>query len=120
YVAPRTGLAALQAPAAPALPDPNAFLRIGADESVTVILAHSEMGQGVWTTLPMLLAEELGCDWAKIRVENAPAAPAYAHPGFGMQMTGGSTSTWVEMDRYRQVGALAREKLIQAAADQWK
>ena len=120
YVAPRTGLAAMQAPPAPKLPDPNAFLRIGEDESVTVILAHSEMGQGVWTTLPMLVAEELGCDWAKVRVEEAPAAPVYAHPAFGMQMTGGSTSTWSELDRYRQAGALAREMLIQAAADQWK
>ncbi len=120
YVAPRAGLAALQAPAPPALPDPNAFLRIGEDESVTVILAHSEMGQGVWTTLPMLVAEELGCDWAKVRVETAPVAPIYAHPVFGMQMTGGSSSTWSELDRYRQAGALAREMLIQAAADQWK
>jgi len=120
YVAPRTGLAALQAPAPPKLPDANAFLRIGEDESVTVILAHAEMGQGVWTALPMLLAEELGCDWAKVRVEAAPAAPVYAHPAFGMQMTGGSSSTWSEMDRYRQAGALAREMLVQAAAEQWK
>ena len=93
-VAPRTGLPALQAPAAEPLPDPNAFLRIGTDESVTVLLAHSEMGQGIWTTLPMLLAEELGCDWTKVRVEHAPAAPAYAHTAYGMQMTGGSTTTW--------------------------
>jgi isoquinoline 1-oxidoreductase subunit beta len=119
YVAPRTGLTAMQAPAPPALPDPNAFLRIAEDESVTVILAHSEMGQGIWTTLPMLVAEELGCDWAKVRVEEAPAAPAYAHPVFGMQMTGGSMSTWSELDRYRQAGALAREMLIAAAAEQW-
>jgi isoquinoline 1-oxidoreductase beta subunit len=120
YVAPRAGLAAFQAPAPPKLPDPNAFLRIGEDDSVTVILAHAEMGQGVWTTLPMLVAEELGCDWAKVRVESAPAAPVYAHPAFGMQMTGGSSSTWSEMDRYRQAGALAREMLVQAAAEQWK
>jgi isoquinoline 1-oxidoreductase beta subunit len=120
YVAPRAGLAALQAPAPPKLPDPNAFLRIGEDESVTVIVAHAEMGQGVWTALPMLLAEELGCDWAKVRVEEAPAAPVYAHPAFGMQMTGGSSSTWSELDRYRQAGAMAREMLVEAAAEQWK
>ena len=120
YVAPRAGMAALQAPAPPKLPDPNAFLRIGEDESVTVILAHAEMGQGVWTTLPMLVAEELGCDWGKVRVEEAPAAPVYAHPAFGMQITGGSSSTWSELDRYRQVGAIAREMLVQAAAEQWK
>jgi len=104
---------------APKLPPPNAFLRIAPDESITVLLAHSEMGQGIWTTLPILIAEELECDWSKIRVEHAPAAPVYAHTAFGMQMTGGSTTTWSEFDRYRQVGALAREMLIQAAAKQW-
>ncbi|HET9035664.1 MAG TPA: xanthine dehydrogenase family protein molybdopterin-binding subunit [Myxococcaceae bacterium] len=113
--------AALAAPAKKKpLPSPNAFLRIGTDDTVTVLLSHSEMGQGIWTTLPLLVAEELGCDWAKIRVEHAPAHPAYAHTGFGMQMTGGSTSTWSEYDRYRTVGALARELLVRAAAEEWK
>ncbi len=107
------------APPASKLPAPNAFLRIGPDESITVLLAHSEMGQSIWTGLPILLAEELDCDWSKIRVEHAPAAPAYAHTAFGIQMTGGSTTTWSEFDRYRQVGALAREMLIQAAAKKW-
>lgn len=120
-IAPRGKIFALQgAGAAPALPPPNAFLRIGEDETVTVLLAHSEMGQGIWTTLPMMVAEELGCDWSKIRVETAPAAPVYAHPAFGAQMTGGSTTTWSELDRYRQVGAMAREMLVAAAAAQWK
>ncbi len=68
----------------------------------------------------MLIAEELGCDWTKVRVEHAPAAPAYAHTAYGMQMTGGSTSTWSEFDRYRQVGAMAREMLVRAASAQWK
>ncbi len=95
---------------------PNAFLRVGTDDSVTVLLAHSEMGQGIWTALPMLIAEELDADWSRVRVEHAPAAPAYAHTTFGMQMTGGSTSTWSEFDRYRQAGALARALLVQAAA----
>src|SRR6202171_6140900 len=104
------------AAAAPKLLSPNAFLRIGSDESVTVLLAHSEMGQGIWTTLPMLLAEELECDWSKVRVEHAPAAPAYAHTAYGMQMTGGSTTTWSEFDRYRQGGGPAREMLMRAAA----
>ena len=102
------------------LPPPNAFLRIGEDDSVTVLLAHSEMGQGIWTALPMMVAEELECDWSKIRVEHAPAAPVYAHTGFGAQMTGGSSSTYSEIDRYRQVGAMAREMLVAAAAAQWK
>ncbi|WP_146908112.1 xanthine dehydrogenase family protein molybdopterin-binding subunit [Arenimonas daejeonensis] len=95
---------------------PNAFLRIGADDSVTVLLAHSEMGQGIWTTLPMLIAEELDADWSKIRVEHAPAAPVYAHTAYGMQMTGGSTTTWSEFERYRTAGATARALLVQAAA----
>jgi isoquinoline 1-oxidoreductase beta subunit len=112
--------ASAQEPTPPAkLPSPNAFLRIGADDSVTVLLAHSEMGQGIWTTLAMLVAEELECDWTKVRVEHAPAAPAYAHAAFGIQMTGGSTTTWSEFDRYRQVGAMARDMLVRAAAAEW-
>jgi isoquinoline 1-oxidoreductase subunit beta len=104
-------------PAAPFAP--NAFLRVGADDTVTVLLAHSEMGQGIWTTLPMLIAEELDADWSKIKVEHAPAAPAYAHTAFGMQMTGGSTSTWSEFDRCRQAGATARAMLVAAAAQRF-
>ncbi len=95
---------------------PNAFLRIAADDSITVLLAHSEMGQGIWTSLPMLIAEELDADWSKLRVEHAPAAPAYAHAMFGMQMTGGSSTISSEFDRYRQAGAMARALLVQAAA----
>ncbi len=95
---------------------PNAFLRIAADDTVTVLLAHSEMGQGIWTALPMLIAEELDADWSRVRVEHAPAAPVYAHALFGMQMTGGSSSTSSEFDRYRQAGAMARALLVQAAA----
>ncbi len=97
---------------------PNAFLRIGNDNSVTVLLGHSEMGQGIWTGLTMLIAEELDADWTKIRVEHSPASAAdYGLPGFGgMQITGGSTSTWMEFDRYRQAGAAARLMLIDAAA----
>jgi len=119
YIAPK--LLRAQPQQAPAkLPEPNAFLRIGEDDSVTVLIAHSEMGQGVWTTLAMLIAEELGCDWSKVRVEHAPAAPAYAHTVFGMQMTGGSSTTWSEFQRYRQVGAMARDMLVRAAAAEWK
>jgi isoquinoline 1-oxidoreductase beta subunit len=98
---------------------PNAFLRVGSDDSVTVLLAHSEMGQGIWTALPMLIAEELDADWSRIKVEHAPAAPVYAHTAFGIQMTGGSTSTWSEFDRYRQAGALGRALLVQAAAERF-
>ena len=99
--------------------EPNAFLRIGTDDTITVILAHSEMGQGIWTSLPMLIAEELECDWSTIRVEHAPAAPAYAHTAFGIQATGGSTTTWSEFERYRMAGATARVMLVAAAADRF-
>ncbi len=95
--------------AARVLPPANAFLRIGSDDSVTVLLAHSEMGQGIWTTLPMMVNEELDADWSRFRVEHAPAADVYALTVFRIQMTGGSTTTWSEFDRYRQVGAVARD-----------
>jgi isoquinoline 1-oxidoreductase beta subunit len=120
FTVPRRAEALLAGPPKKPAPDPNAFLRVGSDDTVTVLLAHSEMGQGIWTTLPLLIAEELGCDWSKVRVEHAPAAPVYAHPVFGMQMTGGSMTTWSEFDRYRTVGAMARQMLVQAAADEWK
>ncbi len=99
------------------LPAPNAFLRIGTDNTITVMLAHSEMGQSIWTTLPMLIAEELDADWSKIKVEHASAAPEYAHTAYGLQITGGSSTTWSEFDRYRQAGALTRALLISAAAE---
>ncbi len=66
---------------------PNAFIRIATDDIITVIVNKSEMGQGVYTSLPMLAAEELEADWSKVRFESAPVDPAYAHPVFGIQMT---------------------------------
>jgi isoquinoline 1-oxidoreductase beta subunit len=98
---------------------PNAFVRIGTDERVTVIVNHSEMGQGVYTSLPMLLAEELDADWTKVGYESAPVDPKYNHPAFGMQMTGGSSSVWSGLEQFRQAGAAARAMLIAAAAQQW-
>lgn len=98
---------------------PNAFIRIGTDDIITVIVNHSEMGQGAYTSLPMLVADELDADWSKIRFESAPVDPVYNHPGFGMQGTGGSTSTWVEWDRFRNAGAAGRYMLVQAAAQTW-
>src|ERR1700723_2073087 len=97
----------------------NPFVRIGTDESVTVIAAHSEMGQGVYTSLPMLLNEELEADWARMRVEAAPVNAVYNHPVFGIQITGGSTTSPAEWVRYRKMGALARTMLVQAAAEKW-
>src|SRR5438105_1622002 len=98
---------------------PNAFVRIGTDERVTVIVNHSEMGQGVYTSLPMLLAEELDADWNKVGFESAPVDAKYNHPVFGMQMTGGSSSVWSGFEQYRNAGAAARAMLIAAAAQQW-
>jgi isoquinoline 1-oxidoreductase beta subunit len=104
----------------PATFAPNAFVRVATDDTVTIIVNKSEMGQGVYTSLPMLLAEELEADWSKIKVESAPVDQAYAHTAFGIQMTGGSTSTASEWDRFRKAGATARLMLIAAAADGWK
>ena len=104
---------------APANFVPNAFIRIGTDDIITVIVNHSEMGQGAYTSLPMLVADELDADWSKVRFESAPVDPAYNHPAWGMQGTGGSTSTWVEWDRFRKAGATGKYMLIAAAAQTW-
>jgi isoquinoline 1-oxidoreductase beta subunit len=100
---------------------PNAFLRIGSDERVTIIVNKSEMGQGVYTSLPMLLAEELCCDWSQVSVQAAPVAPEYNHTQFGpLMVTGGSSSVRSEWDRLSLAGAAAREMLIAAAAALWQ
>ncbi|HUQ49889.1 MAG TPA: molybdopterin cofactor-binding domain-containing protein, partial [Terriglobales bacterium] len=99
---------------------PNAFVRIGTDERITVIVNHSEMGQGVYTALPMMLADELDADWKTVGFEAAPVDAKYNHPVFGMQMTGGSTSIWSSFDQYRKAGAAARAMLVSAAANEWK
>jgi isoquinoline 1-oxidoreductase subunit beta len=104
----------------PAIFSPNAFIRIAPDDTVTFIVNKSEMGQGVYTSLPMLIAEELEADWSKIKVESAPVDAAYNHPVFGIQITGGSTSTASEWERLRKAGATARIMLIAAAAQNWK
>ena len=113
-------IAMAQAPDKPNLNQPNAFLRIARDGSVTVQVKHLEFGQGVMTSLPMLVAEELECDWSKVRSELAPAAPVYAHTAFGMQMTGGSSSVVNSWEQLRTVGAMARMMLVSAAANRWK
>lgn len=115
----RGRFAAAQEAKKPSVP-PNAFVRIAKDGTVTVVVKHLEFGQGVLTSLPMILAEELDCDWGRVRSELAPAAPEYAHTAFGMQMTGGSSSVWNSWDQLRTAGAQARTMLVQAAATQWK
>src|SRR4029077_9257193 len=74
----------------------------------------------IWTSLAMLIAEELDCDWDKVRSEHAPVSAVYGIPGTPFQMTGGSTTTRAEFQRYRMVGATARELLLRAAASRWK
>ena len=97
----------------------NAWVRITPDSTVTLVLSQSEMGQGVYTSLPMILAEELECDWQKVRVEMAPVDEVYQNPAFHMQGTGGSTSVRAFMQPLRQAGAAAREMLKLAAAKRW-
>lgn len=111
-----------EAQAQPAAPfAPNAFIRIGADDMVAIIVNKSEMGQGVYTSLPMLIAEELECDWNKMYVEAAPVDPTYNHAEWGaIQGTGGSSSVRSEWERFRKAGATAREMLLAAAAATWK
>lgn len=93
---------------------PNAYLRIAPDNKVTIVVARSEMGQGVRTALPMILAEELEADWKQIEIEQAGASTL-----FGDQTTGGSASIRTTWDPMRKAGAAAREMLISAAALTW-
>jgi isoquinoline 1-oxidoreductase subunit beta len=101
---------------------PNAFLRIGADNSVTVIAKHVEMGQGAYTGIATVVAEELDADWTRVRVESAPAdAKRYANLAFGnIQGTGGSSAMANSWNQLREAGAKARAMLLAAAAKQWK
>src|SRR2546427_2841214 len=98
------------APAGAAPFAPNAWLRISPDNSVLIVVDRSEMGQGVTTSLPMLVAEELDADWTKVKIESAPADKAYINPMFGMQGTGGSTSVRAAYTPLRKAGAAARER----------
>ena len=93
---------------------PNAYLRIAPDGKVTIVVARSEMGQGVRTSLPMILADELDANWSDIAIQQAGASTL-----FGDQSTGGSASVRTTWDPMRQAGAAAREMLIAAAAQRW-
>jgi CO/xanthine dehydrogenase Mo-binding subunit len=109
---PRAGAAAFS---------PNAFIAIGADGSVTLVMPFVEMGQGTYTSIPMLIAEELEVDLARIRLEHAPAdEKRFAHPLFGTQLTGGSGTIRGGWEPMRKAGAAARMMLVEAAAREWK
>jgi len=99
---------------------PNAWLRIGADNSITVLVDRSEMGQGVYTALPALVAEELGVPLGSIHVEAAPPGDVYINKLLGGQVTGGSTSVRDAWEKLRLAGAQARTMLVGAAAEHWQ
>src|SRR4249919_4276492 len=100
---------------------PNAFLRIDRSGKVTFVMPYIEMGQGTYTSIPMLIAEELEVDVDKIVIEHAPADnKLYANPLIGIQITGGSTSIRASWEPMRRAGATARVMLVSAAAGQWK
>ncbi|MGE4407407.1 molybdopterin cofactor-binding domain-containing protein [Pseudomonas sp.] len=111
-----------QKQAASASFEPNAFLRIGEDDSVTVIAKHLEMGQGTYTGLATIVAEELDADWSQVRVQSAPAdASRYNNLQWGpMQGTGGSSAIANSWEQLRQAGATARAMLVAAAAQRWQ
>lgn len=98
---------------------PNAFVKVSTDGSVTVVCGYSEMGQGVLTAVPMLVAEELDVDWSKVKVEQGPAGEAFFNPLFGIQGTGGSTTVRAAWKPLREAGAKARAMLVGAAAAEW-
>lgn len=111
-------------PAAPAreaaaVRNPRGFIRIAPDDSIQLLLPSVEMGQGSNTSLPMIIMEELGGDWNRIKVEHAPVADIYKNPWMHVQMTVGSFSVRGWYDELRKVGAAAREMLVQAAAGEW-
>lgn len=100
--------------------EPNVWLKVTADDSVTIMLSMLEMGQGVMTSMPMLVAEELDLDWTKIKTEWAPADPRYGNPNFGgMQLTAGSNSVRGMWKILREAGATARAMLVTAASQTW-
>ncbi|HWA11750.1 MAG TPA: molybdopterin cofactor-binding domain-containing protein [Burkholderiales bacterium] len=98
---------------------PNAWVKIGTDNSITIMCARSEMGQDVYTSMAMLVAEELEVDMGKIKVEFAPPAEVYINALLGGQLTGGSTSVRDAWEKLRKAGASARMMLVAAAANQW-
>jgi len=107
-----------QAPAQKVYP-PDAFVHIRNDGKILITVNRLEFGQGVQTSLPMILADEMDADWSQVIAELAPAADVYKDPMFGIQMVGGSGSIAHSFGQYRELGARTRAMLIAAAADRW-
>ena len=97
----------------------GAWVRIGSDDVVTIVVSQAEIGQGISTTLPALLADELGADWSRVRLETAPYDRAYRNPRANWMFTGNSESAQAFHDLMRRTGAAAREMLTSVAATQW-
>ncbi|CAB1076391.1 Uncharacterized aldehyde oxidase, molybdopterin-binding subunit [Olavius algarvensis Delta 1 endosymbiont] len=98
---------------------PHAFLEIASDDTITVWVGQTNLGQGTYTGIPMVIADELDADWELIRVKPAPAGEPFKDPLWHAQFTGGSTSIRHRWDLLRTVGAAARQMLVEAAAGQW-
>ena len=99
---------------------PDAFVHIKPDGKILITVNRLEFGQGVQTSLPMILADELDADWSQVVAELAPAADVYKDPLYGIQLVGGSGSIAHSFQQYRELGARTRAMLIAAAAEQWK
>src|SRR5437870_11250535 len=118
YALPASAQEGNQAPP-PKIYPPDAFVHVRPDGQIMITVNRLEFGQGVQTSLPMILADEMDADWSQVVAELAPAADVYKDPLFGIQMVGGSGSIAHSFRQYRELGAKTRAMLIATAADRW-
>src|SRR5437763_13253925 len=104
----------------PTVYPPDAFVHVKSDGKILITVNRLEFGQGVQTSLPMVLADEMDADWSQVVPELAPAADVYKDPVFGIQMVGGSGSIAHSFQQYRELGAKTRAMLVAVAAERWK
>src|SRR2546427_1640661 len=116
---PATAQEGNQAPPPKVYP-PDAFVHIRPDGKILITVNRLEFGQGVQTSLPMILSDEMDADWSQVVAELAPAADVYKDPLYGIQMVGGSGSIAHSFQQYRELGAKTRAMLLAVAADRWK
>src|SRR5256886_12443739 len=115
---PATAQEGNQAPPPKVYP-PDAFVHIRPDGKILITVNRLEFGQGVQTSLPMILTDEMDADWSQVVAELAPAADVYKDPLYGIQLVGGSGSIARSFQQYRELGAKTRAMLVAAAADRW-